>query len=245
MKVKQTAKYSSFSWPQYYHHFRNGQIYCLLTFATIETTGEEAVVYHALYSDNRIWMHPKGNFFEESRHEGRIVPRFQPVPGKFPGGAVAAGAGGLNGPQEEVPEEKAEEAAHEEQESGEPRVGLIEAQRKGEKVADKREPADKGQPDAVFVDIDFLLLQLGTIHLEVLFDPIPSAQPAQTKGGEVPQPVPERSHYQAGPGIGSHLQHRKIEDIGTERNNGRRQERADKQPPQAPGAKVRELRQEV
>ena len=45
--------------------------------------------------------------------------------------------GGLNGPQEEVPEEKAEEAAHEEQESGEPRVGLIEAQRKGEKVADK------------------------------------------------------------------------------------------------------------
>ena len=47
---------------QYYRHFRNGQLYRLLTFATIEATGEEA-----------------DNFFEEVMREGKMVPRFQPV----------------------------------------------------------------------------------------------------------------------------------------------------------------------
>ena len=52
----------------------------------------------------------------------------------------------LHRPQDEVPEEEAEESAHEEEGSGEPRVGLIEAQREGEKVDNKGEPTDKGQP---------------------------------------------------------------------------------------------------
>ena len=161
-------------------------------------------------------------------------------------GAVSESAvGGLHRPQDKVPEEEAEESAHEEEGSGEPRVSLIEAKREGEKVANKGEPTDKGKPDTVFVEIDFLLLQLGTIHVEVLFNPIPFAQPSQAEGGEIPQPVPERCHRQASPWVGGHLQHRYIEDIGTERNNGRRQKRADKQPPQAPGSKVRELRKEV
>ena len=151
----------------------------------------------------------------------------------------------LHRPQEEVPEEEAEESAHEEEGSGEPRVGLIEAQRKGEKVANKGEPAHEGKPDTVFVEIDFLLLQLGAIHVEVLFNPIPFAQPTQAEGGEIPHPVSERSYGQASPGIGGHLQHGNIEDIGAERNNGRCQKRADKKPPQAPGPKVRELREEV
>ena len=65
--------------PSFYRHFRNGQLYRLLTFATIEATGEEAVVYQAMYGDNRVWIRPKTNFFEEVLHEGEMVPRFQPV----------------------------------------------------------------------------------------------------------------------------------------------------------------------
>ena len=65
--------------PRLYRHFRNGQLYRLLTFATIEATGEEAVVYQAMYGDNRVWIRPKANFFEEVMHEGKMVPRFQTV----------------------------------------------------------------------------------------------------------------------------------------------------------------------
>lgn len=65
--------------PLYYRHFRKGQLYRLLTFATIEATGEEAVVYQAMYGDHRVWIRPKANFFEEVQHEGKMVPRFQPV----------------------------------------------------------------------------------------------------------------------------------------------------------------------
>ena len=65
--------------PQYYRHFRNGQIYRLLCMATIEATGEEAVVYQAMYGEQKIWIRPKANFFEEVMHEGKKVPRFTPV----------------------------------------------------------------------------------------------------------------------------------------------------------------------
>lgn len=65
--------------PRLYRHFRNGQLYRLLTFATIEATGEEAVVYQAMYGDHRVWIRPKANFFEEVLHDGKMVPRFQPV----------------------------------------------------------------------------------------------------------------------------------------------------------------------
>ena len=75
----------------YYRHFRNRKIYRLATFATIEATGEEAVVYQAMYGgeeavvyqamygDKRFWIRTKENFFEEVLHEGNRVPRFQPV----------------------------------------------------------------------------------------------------------------------------------------------------------------------
>ena len=63
----------------YYRHFRNRKIYRFVTFATIEATGEEAVVYQAMYGDKRFWIRTKENFFEEVLHEGKRVPRFQPV----------------------------------------------------------------------------------------------------------------------------------------------------------------------
>ena len=39
---------------QYYRHFRNRKIYRFVTFATLEATEEEAVVYQAMYGDRRI-----------------------------------------------------------------------------------------------------------------------------------------------------------------------------------------------
>lgn len=65
---------------QYYRHFRNGKLYHILEYATIESTEEEAVVYEAMYDDHRVWIRPKSNFFEEVSHEGKMVSRFQPVP---------------------------------------------------------------------------------------------------------------------------------------------------------------------
>ena len=65
---------------QYYRHFRNGKLYHILEYATIESTEEEAVVYEAMYDDHRVWIRPKSNFFEEVSYEGKMVPRFQPVP---------------------------------------------------------------------------------------------------------------------------------------------------------------------
>ena len=59
-------------------------MYRVIADATIEATGEEAVVYQAMYGDFRYWIRPRSNFFEEVLHEGRMVPRFQPVQGKFP-----------------------------------------------------------------------------------------------------------------------------------------------------------------
>ena len=64
---------------QYYRHFRNRKVYRFVTFATIEATEEEAVVYQAMYGDKRLWIRTKENFFEEVLHEGRMVPRFQSI----------------------------------------------------------------------------------------------------------------------------------------------------------------------
>ena len=64
----------------YYRHFRNRKIYRFVTFATLEATEEEAVVYQAMYGDRRYWIRPRANFFEEVPFDGRMVRRFQPFP---------------------------------------------------------------------------------------------------------------------------------------------------------------------
>ena len=64
---------------QYYRHFRNHKIYRFVAFATLEATEEEAVVYQAMYGERRLWIRTKANFFEEVLHEGKMVPRFQPI----------------------------------------------------------------------------------------------------------------------------------------------------------------------
>ena len=65
---------------QYYRHFRNRKIYRFVTFATIEATEEEAVVYQAMYGDRRYWIRTESNFFEEVLYDGKMVQRFQPIP---------------------------------------------------------------------------------------------------------------------------------------------------------------------
>lgn len=65
---------------QYYRHFRNRKVYRFVTFATIEATEEEAVVYQAMYGDRRYWIRPKTNFFEKVLYDGEMVSRFQPIP---------------------------------------------------------------------------------------------------------------------------------------------------------------------
>ena len=64
---------------QYYRHFRNKKIYRFVTFATLEATGEEAVVYQAMYANRQTWIRTKTNFFEKVLFDGLMVPRFQPV----------------------------------------------------------------------------------------------------------------------------------------------------------------------
>lgn len=64
----------------YYRHFRNRKIYRFVTFATLEATEEEAVVYQAMYGDRRYWIRPRANFFEEVPFDGKMVRRFHPVP---------------------------------------------------------------------------------------------------------------------------------------------------------------------
>ena len=73
------ASYKWIAMEQYYRHFRNRKIYRFVTFATIEATEEEAVVYQAMYGDRRYWIRTKSNFFEEVLYEGKMVKRFQPI----------------------------------------------------------------------------------------------------------------------------------------------------------------------
>lgn len=65
---------------QYYRHFRNHKLYRLVTYATIEATKEDAVVYQAMYGERKLWIRTKANFFEEVEQEGKLVPRFQSIP---------------------------------------------------------------------------------------------------------------------------------------------------------------------
>ena len=65
---------------KYYRHFRNRKIYRFVTFATIEASEEEAVVYQAMYGDRRYWIRTKTNFLEEVLYDGKMVQRFQPIP---------------------------------------------------------------------------------------------------------------------------------------------------------------------
>jgi len=68
----------SVSQDKYFKHFK-GNYYKFLYEAKHTETGEELVVYQALYGEGKIWVRPKDMFYEEISKDGYSGPRFIPV----------------------------------------------------------------------------------------------------------------------------------------------------------------------
>lgn len=64
-----------------YRHYK-GNEYELLGEATHSETGEELVVYKALYGEQRVWVRPKEMFFGTVKKGGIDVPRFEKFEGR-------------------------------------------------------------------------------------------------------------------------------------------------------------------
>ena len=58
-----------------YQHFR-GQRYEVLDVARHSETGEEYVVYRALYGERDLWLRPLEMFVETVERDGRMLQRF-------------------------------------------------------------------------------------------------------------------------------------------------------------------------
>ena len=61
-----------------YRHFKGGE-YEVLGIAYHSETGEEMVVYRALYGEQKVWVRPKQMWLETVERDGKIVPRFSPI----------------------------------------------------------------------------------------------------------------------------------------------------------------------
>ena len=62
--------------PGLYRHYK-GNLYEVVGVARHSETGEELVVYRALYGDGGLWARPKGMFAETVTVAGREMARFQ------------------------------------------------------------------------------------------------------------------------------------------------------------------------
>lgn len=62
-----------------YRHFK-GNLYRLLEIARHSETGEEMVVYQALYGERGIWVRPLAMFDETIERDGKTFKRFAWVP---------------------------------------------------------------------------------------------------------------------------------------------------------------------
>jgi hypothetical protein len=61
-----------------YRHFK-GNEYEVLHVAKHSETGEDLVVYRALYGEHGVWVRPLAMFIEEIERDGRRVRRFEYV----------------------------------------------------------------------------------------------------------------------------------------------------------------------
>ena len=61
--------------PGRYRHFK-GKEYQLLFTALHSETGEEMVVYRALYGEGGVWVRPAAMWFEHVEKDGYSGPRF-------------------------------------------------------------------------------------------------------------------------------------------------------------------------
>ena len=58
-----------------YRHFK-GNEYEVLALATHSETGEDMVVYRALYGEGGVWVRPAVMWNEEITRDGKTLPRF-------------------------------------------------------------------------------------------------------------------------------------------------------------------------
>lgn len=65
-----------------YKHFK-GNEYLVLMLAKDSETGEEVVVYKALYGNNDIWVRPLKMFLEQITRYGEKINRFELVMGEI------------------------------------------------------------------------------------------------------------------------------------------------------------------
>lgn len=61
--------------PGIYRHYK-GNLYEVSGLARHSETGEEMVVYRALYGSFGLWVRPAAMFAETVEHDGQTVPRF-------------------------------------------------------------------------------------------------------------------------------------------------------------------------
>lgn len=59
-----------------YRHYKGGE-YEIVGVAKHSETGEELVIYRALYGEKKIWARPLAMFLEEVEVEGKKMPRFK------------------------------------------------------------------------------------------------------------------------------------------------------------------------
>ena len=58
-----------------YRHFKGGE-YRVIGIATHSETGEQVVVYQALYGEHTLWARPAAMWCQTVEYQGRQVPRF-------------------------------------------------------------------------------------------------------------------------------------------------------------------------
>ncbi len=61
--------------PGRYRHFKGGE-YRVIGLATHSETGEQLVIYQALYEAKRLWARPAEMWAQNVAVNGRTVPRF-------------------------------------------------------------------------------------------------------------------------------------------------------------------------